>query len=283
MGDWRKRGFFELLGMKSAGGGTGWKSVATAAVMAGILSGCGLFSGGETDKTAGWSAQKLYSEAQDHLNGRDWGEAIKMLDTLQARYPFGRYGQQAQMELAYAQWKNGDPELALSAADKFIKQYPNHPNVDYLYYLKGVINFNDDLGFLSAVTRQDLTERDPKALRESFDAFRELINRFPESKYAADATARMKYLVTALASHEVHVARYYLRRGAYVASVNRAQNVIREYRQSPSLEEALQIMAKSYDGLGLTALRDDTLRVIQINYPKSAAADSNKSSWWRFW
>ena len=269
--------------MKAASAGTRWKSMAAAVVAAGILSGCGLFSGlSEPDKTAGWSAQKLYSEAHDALDSNDWGEAIKMLDTLQARYPFGRYAQQAQMELAYAEWKNSEPELATSAADKFIKQYPNHPNVDYLFYLKGLINFNDDLGFLSSLTRQDLTERDPKALRESFDSFRELINRFPESKYAPDAIARMKYLVNALASHEIHVARYYLRRGAYVASLNRAQNVVKEYRQSPSLEEAFQIMAKSYEGLELTALRDDTLRLIQLNYPKTAAAEPGKS-WWRVW
>jgi outer membrane protein assembly factor BamD len=259
-----------------------WKSWTGALLCAFVLSGCGLFSGDKGDPTLGWSAAKLYSEAHDNLTSSNWQEAIRLLDILQTRYPFGRYAQQAQMETAYCQWKDGDSELATSSADRFIKQFPNHPNVDYVYYLRGLINFNDDLGLLSVVTRQDLSERDPKALRESFDAFKELVTRYPDSQYTPDASARMKYLTNALASHEAHVARYYIRRGAYVAALNRAQGIIRDYRQSPSVEEALQISVQAYDGLGLIPLRDDTQRVLDLNYPKVAEIQVTKA-WWKFW
>ena len=248
-----------------------------------LVAGCGILSGDTKDKTAGWSAQKLYAEAQDEISAGGWVNAIKLLETLQSRYPFGRYAQQAQMEIAYAQYKDGEKDLAVAAADRFIKQYPNNPNVDYVYYLKGLINFNDNLGVLGSVARQDLTERDPKALREAFDAFRELSNRFPDSKYTPDAIVRMKYLVNAMAAHEVHVARYYMRRGAYVAAANRAQIVVQQYQQAPAVRDALQIMVAAYDGLDMPALRDDARRVLDTNFPASANAVKEKKAWWKVW
>src|SRR4029077_14421719 len=166
-------------------------------------------------------------------------------------------------EIAYAYYKQNEQASAVAAAERFVKLHPNHPNVDYAYYLKGLAYFNEDQGILSKFTRQDWTERDPKSVRESFDAFKELAQRFPESKYAPDALARMKYLVNALASHEVHVARWYIRRGAYVAAANRAQFALKNYPEAPAQEDALLIMIQAYDALGMADLRDDTERVLK--------------------
>jgi len=163
---------------------------------------------------------------------------------------------------------------------------PDHPSVDYAYYLKGLVNFNEDLGLLGHVSNQDLTERDPKAARESFEAFKELATRFPESKYAPDAAARMKYLVNALAAHEVHVARYYMKRGAFVAAANRAQTAVKTYPDAPANEEALFIMVKAYDALGLNDLRDDSERVMKKNFPNSEYYKrglNRKEPWWKLW
>ena len=256
---------------------------ATAFALAAMLAGCGLFGNGEGDKTVNWSVQKLYSEAEDELNAGGYATAIKYFEQILARFPFGRYAQQAQMEIAYAQYRDGEKDLALAAADRFIKQYPNSPNVDYVYYLKGLVSFNDNLGLLGSLSGQDLTERDPKALRDSFDAFRDLVVRFPESKYSPDAILRLNYLVNAMAAHEVHVARYYLRRGAYVAAANRAEVVVQQYQQAPAVHDALEIMVAAYDGLKMPQLRDDTKRVLDTNFPAGSVAVKEKTMWWKFW
>src|SRR6266540_1192439 len=202
---------------------------------AALASGCSGLNSSD-DETLGWSAQKLYGEAKDAMASKEWTKAIKYLEKLEARFPYGRYAQQAQLEVAYAHWKDSERASALAAADRFIKLYPNHPNVDYAYYLKGLINFNELSGMLTWLTSPDMTDRDPKASREAFDAFKEVVTRFPESKYAEDSGARMGYLVNALASHEVHVARYYMKRTAYVAAANRAQFAVEHYPQSPAVE-----------------------------------------------
>ena len=249
------------------------------------LSGCGLLPEVK-DETAGWSAQKLYAEAKDNLNSGDYVRAVKLFETLESRYPFGRYAQQAQLEVAYAYYKDNEPISAIAACDRFIKLHPNHPNVDYAYYLKGLANFNDDLGYLGKIINQDLSERDPRAARDAFLAFKEVVTRFPEGKYAADSSARMKYLVNALASNEVHVAKYYLKREAYVASANRAKEVLKTYPEAPALEEALAIMVLSYDKLKLTDLRDDAQRVLNLNFPKSKYAKGVSTTgkpWYQFW
>jgi outer membrane protein assembly factor BamD len=159
--------------------------------------------------------------------------------------------------------------------------------VDYAYYLKGLVNFNEDLGVLGAFSSQDLTERDPKAAREAFDSFKELVTRFPESKYASDARRRMNYLVNALASHEVHVAEYYMRRGAYVAALNRAQACIKTYPEAPANEGALAVTIQAYDKLGIPDLRDDTIRILKKNFPNSPHLaedyEANRQPWWRLW
>ena len=249
------------------------------------LGGCGLLPEVK-DETAGWSAQKLYAEAKDNLNSGNYERAVKLFETLESRYPFGRYAQQAQLEVAYAYYKDNEPISAIAAADRFIKLHPNHPNVDYAYYLKGLANFNDDLGYLGKIVDQDLSERDPRAARDAFLAFKEVATRFPDGKYAADSTARMKYLVNALASNEVHVAKYYLKREAWVAAANRAKEVLKTYPEAPALEEALAIMVVSYDKLKLTDLRDDAQRVLKLNFPNSKYAkgvSTEGRAWYRFW
>lgn len=260
-------------------------AVIAALFLAIVLAGCGLFPE-QKDETSGWSANKIYAEAKDALTEGSYDKSIKYFEKLESRYPYGRYAQQAQIEVAYAYWKSGEPASAIAACERFIKLHPNHPNVDYVYYLRGLVNFNEDLGILGAVSNQDMTERDPKGARESFDAFKELVNRFPESKYAADSVARMKYLVNALASHEVHVARYYMKRTAYLAAINRAQFALKNYPDAPATEEALFVMVKAYDLLGMNDLRDDVERVMRKNYPKSeyyARGLDRKEPWWKLW
>lgn len=250
------------------------------------VGGCGIFGGTEVDETRGWSVQKLYAEARSELADRNFENAIKHYERIESRYPFGRFAQQAQIEVAYAHWKNEDPASALAAIDRFIKQHPNHPSVDYMYYLRGLINFNDDLGIMGFVGGQDLSERDPKAAADAFAAFKELAVRFPESKYTPDAIQRMNYLVNTLASHEIHVARYYLKRKAYVAAANRAQYALKTYPGAPANEEGLVVMVKAYDELGLTTLRNDAERVLLRNFPDSVylKGGPNKDvSWWQIW
>jgi len=222
------------------------------------------------DPKSGWSAEKLYRDAKDALDSGQYDLAIKRYETLEARFPYGRYSQQGQLEIAYAYYKQNEQASAVSATERFVKLHPGHPNVDYAYYLKGLAYFNEDLGLLGRMARQDRTERDPKSARDSFDAFKELVQRFPDSRYAPDALARMKYLVNALASHEVHVARYYMKRGAYVAAANRAQFALKNYPQAPAQEEALLIMIRAYDVLGMPELRDDAERILKKNFPDSA-------------
>lgn len=260
-------------------------SVVAATVVLLGLSGCGLF-GEKADETKGWSATKLYSEANEELEGQHYERAIQLFEKLESSYPFGTYAQQAQMNIAYAYYKSQDQAQALAAVERFIKLHPNHANVDYMYYLRGLINFNDQISFLNFIYEQDATERDPKATREAYAAFKELVTKFPESKYTPDSLARMRYLVNAMASYEIHVARYYYRRGAYLAAANRAMGIMNDFRDSPSIEEALFIMIRSYDKLGMTELKNDTERVFKLNYPNSKFLDEGKKAerhWWKFW
>ena len=259
-----------------------WLGVLLAAF---LLSACG--STDPKDPTGGVSPEKLYADAKDDLNAGRWSDAIKQLEKIEARFPFGRWAQQAQIDIAFAHYKNGDRALALAETDRFLKQYPSHPALDYVYYLRGLINFNEQQGLIARWGRQDLSERDLQAAREAFDAFKEVVIRFPESKYAADSEGRMRYLVNSMASGEVHIARYYFRRGAYIAAANRAQGAIRQYGQAPAIEEALYIVMASYDKLGLKELRDDTERVLKLNFPNSiylsANPPSQEASWWQIW
>ena len=254
-----------------------------AVVLALALAGCGLLPE-KQDETAGYSADKLYSLAHEALAEGNYTRAVKLFETLESRFPYGRFAQQAILESAYANYRAGETAAAIASADRFIRTYPNHPNVDYAYYLKGLVYFREDQGLLGYVYELDLSEREPKAMRESYAAFKELITKLPDSRYAADSVDRMRYLTNALALYEVKVARYYFNRGAYVAAVNRAQASISTYPRTPANEDALEVLAQSYDKLELPRLRDDAQRVLKQNFPQSkyVTGESDKP-WWRLW
>jgi outer membrane protein assembly factor BamD len=242
----------------------------------------------QIDTTLGWTPEKLILEAKDEMKSGAWSKAIPLWEKLEARYPFGKYAQQAQIEIAYCHYKDNERGQALVAIDRFIRLNPNSEAVDYAYYLRGLVNFNEQQGFLSTLGGQDLSERDLKAAREAFDSFKVLVTRFPESKYSADGTARMKYLVNSMAQGEVNIARYYFLKGAFVAAANRAQAVVKQYSQAPAIEEALYIMVRSYDQLGLNDLKLDADRVFKQNFPNSTLpltgiGRKESTSWWQFW
>ena len=218
----------------------------------------------------------MYSEAKATLSEESFESAIKQFEALQARYPYGRYAQQSQLEIAYAYYKQDDAEAAIAAADRFIKQYPNSPQVDYAYYLKGLANFLGETGLFGL--SGDPTERDPKAANDSFNAFKDLVARFPDSKYAPDARVRMQYLINALAKYDIHVARYYQRRGAHIAAVNRAKDVLTFYPNSLSTRDALQILVTSYAAMGMPDLSNDAQRVLDKNFSSEAAAPKHASN-----
>lgn len=239
------------------------------------------------DPTAAWSPNKIYAEARDEANSGAYDKAIPLFEKLEGRAAGTPLAQQAQLEKAYAQYKGGEQAQAQATLDRFMKLHPASPAIDYALYLKGLVTFNDNLGLFSFLYRQDLSERDQKAAKESFDAFRDLSTRFPDSKYTADARLRMTYIVNSLAQYEVHVARYYYTRGAYISAINRAQTALTDYRDVPVLEDALFILYKSYDALGMAQLRDDAKRVMEKSYPQSEYLTkgfrSVETPWYRFW
>lgn len=261
-------------------------SAASAAVLAlaTLLSAC---SSKPVDKTAGWSPNRIHAEAKDELNSGAYDKAIPLYESLEGRAAGTSLAQQAQLDKAYAQFKDGQKAEALATLDRFMRLHPASPAIDYALYMKAVINFNDELGLFSFMSRQDLSERDQKAAKEAFESFNELVTRFPDSRYTPDARARMRYTVNALAQYEVHVARYYYTRGAYVAAINRAQQAIADYRDAPALEEALYILTQSYDKLGMNDLRDDSRRVLDQNYPNSTYLARGfrgpDKPWWQLW
>ncbi len=258
-----------------------------------LLTGCAIFAE-EEDRTRDWSVQKLYSEAKSALNNADYESAVKYYEILQARFPFGAYAQQAQVELIYAYYKDGESELAISEADRFIKMHPRHPNVDYVYYLRGLINFNRNYGLLERYLPMDASHRDQAAARQSFFDFQSLVSRFPESRYAEDSRQRMLFLRNNVARYEINVATYYLERGAYVAAANRARVVVENYQGADVMPEALTVMAIAYKLLELPDLAADALRVLKQNYPDhqgvSAVTEArigekwqrrDESPWWQ--
>jgi outer membrane protein assembly factor BamD len=260
-------------------------SVVPVLLAASLLAACSTTK--EDDRTATWSPNRIHAEARDEMDAGGYDKAVPLLEKLEGRAAGTPLAQQAQLDRAYAHYKAGDQAQALATLDRFIKLHPASPALDYALYLKGIVNFNDNLGMFSWLTRQDLSERDQKAAKESFESFRELVTRFPDSRYTPDARARMTYIVNSLAQYEVHVARYYYNRGAYVAAINRAQAALADYRDVPALEEALFILVRSYDALGMTQLRDDAKRVMEKNYPQSEyltrGTKKAERSWWQFW
>ncbi|WP_375137481.1 outer membrane protein assembly factor BamD [Rubrivivax rivuli] len=248
------------------------------------LAGCGSTPVEESPDT---TAERLYKEAREDMAAGSYERAIKTLERVESLAAGSLLGQQAQLDTAYMHWRNGERTEGLAAVNRFIKLNPSSPALDYALYLRGVINFNENLGLLGKIANQDLSERDQSAARESFQSFKQLVDQFPQSRYAGDAKARMNFIINALASYEVHVARYYFRRGAYVAAAARAQQAVSEFQRSPAAEEALFLMMQSYDKLELTGLRDDAERVLRKNFPDSAFLNQGKAlsarPWWRFW
>ena len=258
---------------------------ALAGALSMAVTGCGTTA--SADRTANWSPNRIYAEAKDEAGSGAYDKAIPLYEKLEGRAAGTPLAQQAQLDKAFAQYKGGDQAQAIATLDRFIKLHPASPALDYAYYLKGLVNFNDNLGLFSFISRQDLSERDQKAAKESFEAFRDLVSRFPESRYSPDARLRMAYIVNSLAQSEVNVARYYYSRGAYIAAINRAQTAIADYRDVPALEEATYVLLKSYEALDMVTLRDDTRRIMEKTYPKSAYTTGGFKSvdkpWYKFW
>ncbi len=251
-----------------------------------LLAGC---ASTPADRTANWSPNRIYTEAKDEMAANAFEKAIALYEKLEGRAAGTPLAQQAQVEKAYAQWRAGESAEAIATLDRFMRLHPASPGLDYALYLKGLINFNDNLGLFSWIARQDLSERDQKAGKESFEAFKDLVTRFPQSKYAPDAQSRLVYIVNSLAQYEVHVARYYYSRGAYVAAISRAQSAVTEYQNVPAVEEALALLVKSYEALNLPELASDTRRVLAASFPNSrhlggpAPVTTAKDPWWKFW
>ena len=238
------------------------------------------------DETPTGTAERLYKDAREDMDAGSYERAIKSLERVEGLAAGSLMAQQAVLDMAYLHWKTDDRVQALSTVERFIKLNPSSPALDYAMYLRGVINFNESLGLLGLIAGQDLSERDQRAARDSFAAFKQLLDQFPNSKYAADARLRMNHIVNSLASYEVHVARYYFRRGAYVAAASRAQQAVAEFQRAPALEEALHIMVESYAKLNLPELRDGAEKVLRLNFPNSSylgGSLAGSKPWWKLW
>lgn len=262
-------------------------SVVYASLVAAYALGIAGCASTPVDRTVNMTTAQIYAEAKEEMDNVQWEKAATLLEKLEARAVGTPLAQQAELDKAYALYKGQEPARALATIERFMKLHPVSPAIDYAIYLKGLVNFNEDLGLFSSLMKQDLSERDQKASKESFEAFKELSERFPDSRYTPDAKLRMNYIVSSLAQYEVHVARYYYRRGAYVAAINRAQQAINDYRSVPAIEDALFILHESYNALGMTQLRDDTKRIWEKNYPQSERFSKGlptaESPWWKIW
>lgn len=233
-------------------------------LMLALAGGCGT---SPEEKAETLEAKDLYDQARSSMKAAQYDTAVKYYKRLQARFPFGPYTSQGLIELAYAHWKNHEPEEAIAVADRFIREHPTHDNVDYAYYLKGLVNFRRDLGITERLLPYERTTRDQTHARQAFLAFQELINRFPDSEYADDARQRMLHLRNNMARHELNIAQYYFGREAFVAAANRAKKVVETYDETPAAPEALVLMVKAYDRLGMKELASDARRVLEHNYP----------------
>lgn len=251
-----------------------------ALAMVGLLlvtTGCRKDRAFEEERTA----QELYDDAKKYLDNQSWDRAILTYKQLQTRYPFGRYTEQSMLDLSYAYFKAREPENALSSLNRFIRTYPTHPNVDYAYYLKGLVNFEENMGFLERLMPNRVHDRDQSAARDAFNDFNELIRRYPDSRYVADARQRMVFLRNNLAAYEVEVANYYMRRKAYVAAANRARFALENYPGTPQNADALVVMHKAYTELSLPELADGAMQVLELNYPDNYYVQGRKKkrSW----
>lgn len=265
-----------------------WQSVALATAAAAAMGLAACSSAPKEDPNSQASLEKLYEEAREDMLSGSYDRAIKSLERIEGRAAGTTLGQQAQLDQAWANYKSGERVQAVTVLDRFIKLNPSSPAIDYALYMKGLVNFNEDLGLFGRIARQDISERDQQAARDSMQAFKQLVEQYPDSKYADDARVRVDYITNSLAAYEVHVARYYYNRGAFLAAANRAQSALMEFQHAPALEEALWIMMKSYDRLGLTQLRDDAERVLKASFPNSdfityGGPRPKDKPWWQVW
>lgn len=249
----------------------------SALLLAAFLTGCAS-TGDADDETYGMTVAELYQEAKKLLTAAEYESAIKYYEKLESRFPYGIYAERARLEVAYAYYKDNNTETAIISADRFIKLHPNHENVDYAYYLRGLASFTGTDSFLDRLFNQEASERDPKSIRRAFNYFSELVQRFPKSRYVGDAIKRMKSLRENLARYEIHVANYYQRHKAYLAAANRAKYVIENYQGSQSIPDALAIMINAYRKLGMQDLANDAYRVLELNHPQHELTKSLKLS-----
>ena len=221
------------------------------------------------EKPTNWTVEEFHTKAREHLDAGEWEQAMGYYHQLEQRYPYGKYAEQSQLEVIYTYYRNREPELAISSADLFIRLYPTHPRIDYAYYLKALSIFQSSISLLDRLSRVDPSRRDLDPARESFEVFRTLITLFPQSSYAGHARQRMAEILDLIAQHEINIGRYYLRRGAHVAALNRAKYVIEHYPDVSAVEDALGIMVAVYKKMGFDTLLNDTMRILQQNYPDS--------------
>lgn len=214
------------------------------------------------------SERELYEQVQQDLDKKRYSASIRKLRALESRFPFGRFAEQAQLELIYANYQYRDYDALEAAADRFVRLHPQHPNVDYAYYMKGLAAFDQDRSFLARFLPLDMTQRDPGATKDSYSEFAKLINRFPDSQYAPDAKQRMIYARNLLADYEVHAARYYIKRQAHMAALNRGRYIVENFQETAAVPDGLAIMVQSYQTLGLDDLANDSLAVLKLNYPE---------------
>lgn len=235
---------------------------------------CSLFDSEERDEFAALSTEEqFYRVAVRQLNARNFTSAINTYQALEARFPFGRYAAQAQLELVYAYYNNFDLEAARSAADRFIRLNPDNPSIDYAYYMKGMSSFAEDSGFLNRFLPTDQSKRDPSRARDAFAEFSLLLALYPDSEYATDARSRMVYLRNILAQHEIHVAYYYLERRAYMAALNRGRYVVENFQGSPAVSDGIALMVECYLRMGLDDLAGTSLALLKANFPEHPAID----------
>jgi len=244
-----------------------------------VLLGLALALGGcrkDRDELETISAEELYQRAKDSMDNGSWDRAIATYKALQTRYPFGRYTEQSMLDLSYCYFKRGAREESLSTLDRFIRTYPAHPSVDYAYYLKGLVNYEENLGFLERMMPARVRDRDQSAAKDAFIDFSELIRRFPDSRFVPDARQRMVFLRNNLAAYELIVAEYYLRREAYVAAANRARYTLEVYPNTPETSGALIVLHKAYTELDLPELAESSMAVLQLNYPDNYYVQGRK-------
>jgi outer membrane protein assembly factor BamD len=244
-----------------------------------LTSGCSWLGWGEDDEpkeeSAGLTEKDFYERIQSSLNSKNWSVAISNLNLLESQFPFGKYAEQGQLELVYAQYKTGDYESSIASADRFVRLHPQHPNVDYAFYVKGLSQISQTGGFFDSFMPTDTSMRDIGEARLAFSTLTELLSRYPKSPYAADARKRLISLRNRLARAEIHVANYYFTRGAYLAAANRGRYVVENFQQSPAVPDGLAVMTQAYYMLDMKELADNSLQVLVSNYPDHPALSSD--------